>query len=80
MRPRSTTALIASRSDPSVPAAEPVRPNRLAVAWKAISRAAVAPRARTEPRVWPTVLTWTLLGGAIAGLWALLLLGDSLKR
>lgn len=30
-------------------------------------------------RVWPTVLTWVLLSAAIAALWALLLLGDSLR-
>jgi hypothetical protein len=28
--------------------------------------------------VWPLVLTWIFLGSAIAAVWALLLLGDSL--
>jgi hypothetical protein len=33
-----------------------------------------------EPgRRWTAVLTWVLLGGAIAGLWTLLLVGDSLR-
>ena len=30
-------------------------------------------------RPWTTLVVWVLLGGAIAGAWALLLLGDSLR-
>ena len=60
---RGTSALVLSRSDANAGgAAAPVAENR------------TVPRRR----VWPTVLTWILLGSAIAALWALLLLGDSL--
>ena len=34
---------------------------------------------RRKARRWPIVLIWTILGSAIAALWALLLLGDSLS-
>lgn len=66
LRPRSTTALIASRSD--TPAS-----GRLSDPG-----AALAGDAGRRSRVWP-VLTWVLLSAAIAALWALLLLGDSLR-
>jgi type VI protein secretion system component VasF len=35
------------------------------------------PRAHSRP--WTVVLTWVVLGGAVAALWGLLLLGDSLS-
>ena len=61
-RQRSTAAVVLSRLDPPVLSGQ-TGPGR--------------PHA-AAPRVWPTVLNWLLLGGAIAALWALLLLGDSL--
>lgn len=62
---RSTAAVVLTRSDaPGSPTGE-----------AAPHDSAVAPQ---PPRIWPTVLIWILLSSAIAALWAMLLLGDSL--
>jgi hypothetical protein len=61
-RQRSTAAIVWSRTDPPAQS----------------GRSDPEPPPVAPARVWPTVLTWLLLGGAIAALWALLLLGDSL--
>jgi hypothetical protein len=60
---RSTAAVVLTRHD-SRPLDPPTR--------------VPAPPPRRARR-WPTMLIWLLLAGAIAGLWALLLLGDSLS-
>jgi len=59
---RGTTALVLSRNDAHRPGAH---------------TSGLDPEP-APPALWRAVLTWTLLGGAIAALWALLLLGDSL--
>jgi len=65
LRQRGTSALVLSRSDTNAdpPAAPLPHPPSHA--------------AQVRRRLWPAVVTWILLGGAIAALWALLLLGDS---
>jgi hypothetical protein len=78
LRPRSTTALIASRSDAPTAGKLPGSAETLAGREQDSAR-----RATGQPdgpkRVWPTVLTWAVLSAVIAALWALLLLGDSLR-
>lgn len=65
LRPRSTTAMVLSRADP--------RPGPIGAA-----DSRPAPPRFERPR-WLGVVKWTLLGAAIAALWVLLLLGDSLR-
>ncbi len=68
LRQRSTAAVVLSRDDAPAPGA--YSPPTDADAG--------GTRAARRPR-WPTVVTWILLGGAIAALWAVLLFGDSLR-
>jgi len=63
LRHRSTAALVLSRPDPAAGTA-PHLP--------------ATPEAAPRRPVWAAVLVWVVLGAAIAGVWALLLLGDSL--
>jgi hypothetical protein len=62
MRPHSTAAVVLSRPDAPLGSGPPAQEQPPS----------------TVTRIWPTLLTWVLLGAAIAALWALLLLGDSL--
>jgi hypothetical protein len=63
---RSTAAVVLTRSDAPGPAPTG-------------DAAQQGGAADTRPsRIWPLVLVWLLLGGAVAALWALLLFGDSL--
>ncbi len=68
MRPRSTAAVVLSRPDPHPGGGEP----------KAMRAAEIAKPGTGRARAWLALLTWVFLGAAIAALWALLLLGDSL--
>lgn len=80
LRPRSTSALVISRSDTAPLPAAPATPSRLEQlrGWLPLRRPATAGPQDAEPARWPTVLIWIVLGAVIAALWALLLLGDSL--
>jgi hypothetical protein len=68
LRQRSTAAVVLSRADAPAPGAD---------ASPTCSGAAATPAVRR--RRWPIVLTWIALGSAIAALWAVLLIGDSLR-
>jgi type VI protein secretion system component VasF len=61
---RSSAAVILSRRDPR-PCAPTASPP--------------AESSATRSRQWAVVLIWVVLGGAVAALWGLLLLGDSLS-
>ncbi len=66
LRPRSTAAVVVSRSDAQS-------------GGGATPRGRVAETATPDTAsAWGAVLTWIVLGAAIAALWASLLLGDSL--
>lgn len=67
---RSTAAVILTRPDPRPGGGKPTPSGR-----GRTGADDVRPRGRGR---WPVVLTWIVLGAAIAALWALLLLGDSL--
>lgn len=69
LRQRSTAALVLSRPDS--------RPGGSATTSSGGDRGAAGRRSRGLSR-WLAVLTWIVLGAAIAALWALLLFGDSL--
>jgi hypothetical protein len=72
LRQRSTTAVVLSRPDP--------RPGRGETVSSPSDGACAAAGMQSSSRFsrWLGVLTWVVLGAAIAALWALLLLGDSL--
>jgi hypothetical protein len=65
-RSRGTAAVVLSRADAPPTGGEPTdaAPHAPGAAW---------------PR-WFTILTAVTLGAAVAGLWALLLFGDALRR
>lgn len=63
LRQRSTAAVVLSRDDAPAQATAPD---------------AAGTRGARRAR-WPTVVTWIVLGAAIAALWAVLLIGDSLR-
>lgn len=67
LRQRGTAAIVLSRADPPAENGTP---------WDSPHPALERPGGRAP--VWPLVLTWIFLGSAIAAVWALLLLGDSL--
>jgi len=64
LRPRSTAAMLLSRPEPRPSAAQAPGPS--------IGPAPAGPR-------WIGVVKWVVLGAAIAALWTLLLVGDSLR-
>jgi hypothetical protein len=70
LRQRSTAAVVLTRPDPRPGGRESTPADRDPTG------AAGGPSSGRSR--WPAVLTWVVLGAAIAGLWALLLLGDSL--
>jgi hypothetical protein len=84
LRPRSTTAIVATRSDGRSAAVAPAAGWRDQSAARGRRRPAAAFGAAGALRTVPrrrrigTVVTWIVLGLLIAALWAMLLLGDSL--
>ena len=77
LRPRSTTALVVSRSD--TPVADRLGESGETPAGSGPDVLPGSPwQSHRRDRRWPTVLTWIVLSAAIAALWVLLLLGDSL--
>lgn len=64
------------------PRSRPVRSTAHVVLSRAdVESPQALPTSPSPPvRRWPLVLTWVLLGSAIAGAWTLLLIGDSLHR
>ena len=65
LRPRSTAAIVLTRPDPRPAGGKSAPPGG-------------DPKGAGGRSRWPVVLTWIVLGSAIAALWALLLIGDSL--
>jgi hypothetical protein len=70
LRQRSTAVVVLSRADP--------RPGGVERRPSDGGRAGAGGRSSRLSR-WLAGLTWLVLGAAIASLWALLLLGDSLR-